>query len=352
LGLTTLEELRVIKSALGAQVSARFGECVGEGLLELDLAELELDELPDELRGIPWLHVIDLNGNELRMDSLRASLLSKSVLPELRSASLKFNCLVGPLPTELGELSPHMEELSFEGNLISHVPESLGRLSRLEWLCLANNRLLDLPGSVFTAWSESLKHLDLRGNLLTSIPAELGACGALEVLLVSDCLLSHLPETLGGCTSLAVLAAARNALTEIPTTLVNCGALEVVDLTANKLTILPGEVVVGWRGLKELLVSNNALLALPEETGTLSQLEILAASNNQLSSLPSTLGNCTALRELYLQANKSLNALPEAIGGWAHLHTLILKACKFKTLPLFVFWTVSASSRENIPSYI
>lgn len=334
LGVSSLEEESFLALCMQNQMEFRVSNCLREGHLELDLSQLELSELPGpSLSALPWLQVIDLNRNDLQVHSLSSGLLSHATLPELRSLSLNHNAFVGPLPGTLGDLAPCLEELSLEGNLITQVPATLGALSRLEWVSLANNRLAEFPGAVLSGWGGSLRHLDLRCNQLVSLPSELGECKALEELYVSDCLLASLPDTIGGCTNLVVLAAARNALVALPPSLALCQSLQCLDLTNNQLGALPGELVEGWPELRELLLSNNALPALPEQMGTLSQLEVLAASNNLLTSLPQSLGECRALKELYLQANKALSTLPESVEGWKSLNTIILKMCKFKTLP-------------------
>jgi leucine-rich repeat protein SHOC2 len=334
LGITPLSSLQALQRASEGRLAHALSECLREGSLELDLAELRLCALPASLSRVPWLHVLDVSRNELQCGALLgAAALHGAALPELRSLSACHNALVGPLPPGLGELAPCLEELSLEGNLISAIPQEGAQLRALQWVSLASNRLRELPGAVVGAWAQ-LRHLDLRGNLLAALPQELALrCTALEELHLSGNALGALPEV-WATPRLAVLCAAQNALVELPTGLASCAALETVDLSCNKLTILPGEVLAGWPRLRELCVSGNALSFLPEQLGQLQELEVLAAAGNQLAALPSTLGRCTLLRELYLSGNKALAALPEGAEQWTGLHTLSLRQCKFKTLPL------------------
>jgi Leucine-rich repeat (LRR) protein len=114
-------------------------ECLREGRLELDLAELQLRELPaGALARLPWLHVLDLSRNELQAEALfgggggggggGATALHAAALPDLRSLSACHNALVGPLPPGLGALAPCLEELSLEGNLITALPAEAAAL--------------------------------------------------------------------------------------------------------------------------------------------------------------------------------------------------------------------------------
>ena len=337
LGITPLAQAQLLASLLEGRVAHQVSECAREGSLDLDLSELKLTALPAALAHLPYLHCLDVNRNELQMGALLESpLLHAGALPELRSLSANDNALVGALPEGLGSLAPCLEELSLAGNLITALPPAAGALGRLEWVSLASNRIRELPGEVVGAWG-CLRYLDLRNNLLTALPPELARCATLEELHVSGNALTALPEAWAAPSRLAVLSAAGNALVELPVGLDAATELETVDFSGNKLTVLPGEVVQAWVHLRELYISANALGFLPEQLGQLQELEVLAAAGNQLTALPPQMGNCTALRELYLGGNKALSALPEGSEKWTELQTLNLRLCKFKTLPLCVY---------------
>ena len=336
LGLTALPSQLREARALSDLVDFRVSDCLRDGHLELDLAHCGLTSPPSAaLARVPWLHVLDVSGNELDGGALAA--LGHAALPALKCLSARGNLICGPLPASVGSLAPGLEELALDNNRITSLPPSAAGLRALQWLSLAGNALApSVPGPLLAAWSGTLRHLDLRGNALTSLPPELGDCAALETLFVCDNALEALPEALGGATALRLLSAARNAIVELPTGLAACARLEVLDLCDNKLTVVPGEVLEPLGKLRELLLSNNALVMLPEQVSACKALEVLAVANNQLSELPAALGELAALRELYAQGNKALAALPETLAACTHLRALGLRYCKVKTLPTCV----------------
>jgi Leucine-rich repeat (LRR) protein len=51
------------------------------------------------------------------------------------------------------------------------------------------------------------------------------------------------------------------------------------------------------------------LTELPEEIGTLTSLQIFKANNNKFKKVPKSIGQCSKLKELYIQENE-LTYLP------------------------------------------
>lgn len=112
--------------------------------------------------------------------------------------------------------------------------------------------------------------------------------------------------------------------------------LQVLDLSGKDLTfedlqqLMPK--IQELTGLKQLLLGNNRLTALPEELGHLRTLEVLNLDNNQLGSLPLSIGNLTAIRELEL-SNNNLRSLPDTMGSLIHLEKLDISNNEFTVLP-------------------
>lgn len=348
LGLTPLAVQERERGALAAMLDFRVSDCLREGHLELDLSLLGLTAAPaGALARVPWLHVLDVSGNELAGDAVEA--LGRSALPALKCLAASGNLICGPLPASVGSLAPGLEELALDGNHITALPPSAAGLRELQWLSLSGNALTALPGPLLAAWSGALRHLDLRGNKLTALPPELGDCATLEALFVGDNALEVLPETLGGAAALRLLSAPRNVLVELPTGLAGCSGLQLLDLSENKLTVVPGEVLEPLHELRELLLSNNALVMLPEQLGACKALRVLAVANNALAELPAALGELPALEELYAQGNKALAALPEALAACTKLRILCLRFCKVKALPACVLKKGAARAFVRLP---
>lgn len=87
-----------------------------------------------------------------------------------------------------------MQELILTENFLIELPNSLGRMRRLNNLNVDRNALASLPSEVGNL--TNLGVLSLRDNKLTKLPAELGNCVSLHVLDVSGNRLQNLPYSL------------------------------------------------------------------------------------------------------------------------------------------------------------
>lgn len=87
-----------------------------------------------------------------------------------------------------------MQELILTENFLVELPNSLGRMRRLNNLNVDRNALVAIPSEVGNL--TNLGVLSLRDNKLTKLPAELGNCVSLHVLDVSGNRLQYLPYSL------------------------------------------------------------------------------------------------------------------------------------------------------------
>ena len=164
---------------------------------------------------------------------------------------LDFNYLLGPIPSELGNLT-ELVSLVLHGNgLTGVIPISLENLIHVETLSLGSN------------------------DLVGSIPPELGRLAAARTLYLGRNHLSGpIPPELGDLPALQLLILYENQLNgPIPSKLGGLSALEYLFLNANQLS---GPI--------------------PPELGQLVNLCDLDLSNNQLSgAIPPELGNLTRI---------------------------------------------------------
>lgn len=144
---------------------------------------------------LPDLSALNLSGN--RLGEVEAGALS--ALPALRQLDLSGNPLVSLSPQTFGEGGSPLEELTLRGALRNHtVLLSLaamlqsGALRNLSRLDLADNGLVVLPTSMFTALP-ALRQLDLSNNSLVGLHnVSFQGLGQLQSLNLSDNSLSVL----------------------------------------------------------------------------------------------------------------------------------------------------------------
>lgn len=276
---------------------------------------------------MPGLQVLDAARNLLPnavFDDLAA-------VDDLRAVNLCSNQLAAVLPDSIGSLSPALEELCLDENVITALPPAAAALASLTWVSLRRNLFADFPGGLLAAW-RNLVHLDLRDNKLTALPEELGECTALQELLLTGNQLTALPEGIRGCTSLLVLLANRNQLASLTLGLQGCVSLQHLDATANKLVDVPGAVLGALPRLRQLFLGLNKIAEVPPEIGACTDLEVLSLSTNALKGLPEDVGKLSRLREIYC-GNNPMASLPPTVTGWTQLQQGVFRNCKLKTLP-------------------
>src|SRR5471032_199912 len=166
-----------------------------------------------------------------------------------------------------------------------HTLEELraGRLTGIRRLSLSCG-LTAFPAEIFDL-ADSLEILDLSGNQLSSLPDDLPRLHKLRIVFCSDNLFTVLPPVLGACPELSMIGFKANQIHTVPA------------------TSLPPK-------LRWLTLTDNAITALPEETGRCTQLQKLMLAGNQLTALPASLALCTQLELVRIAANR-FTALPE-----------------------------------------
>jgi small GTP-binding protein len=123
------------------EAESRIGQCRERGNKDLDLSGIGLTVIPDGLRDLNHIRILNLSNNQIR-----------------------------ELPNWLGELT-ELNLLDLTENALATLPESIGALAKLESLHLSFNRIRTLPASM--ARLRCLHQLALLGNPEIKIPNEI-----------------------------------------------------------------------------------------------------------------------------------------------------------------------------------
>ena len=273
-------------------VPEEFRDRVSDDGRELNLADLQLQSVPEWLRDLTELIRLDLSGNRLTA-----------------------------FPEWIGNLT-ELTELYLGGNRLTAIPDTVGNLTALTELYLGGNRLTAIPDRIGNL--TALTRLYLHGNRLTAIPDTIGNLTALTRLSLHGNQLTTVPGSLGRLTTLTELDLSGNRLTELPKSIGCLTALTRLDLSENRLTELP-EWLGNLTTLTEVDLSGNQLTELPESIGELTALTWLNLHRNQLTALPLRLADLlSANLQLVVDKNPLAEPLTElAARGAGELATFL-----------------------------
>ncbi|KAF3789292.1 Plant intracellular Ras-group-related LRR protein 5 [Nymphaea thermarum] len=234
------------------------------------------------------------------------------------------------LPVSLGELS-NLVTLNLAENRIMVLPSTVGELKSLVKLYLHSNQLMNLPDSFGDL--SSLVDLDLHGNFLKSLPNAFGNLSSLTNLDLSTNQLSTLPETFGNLTRLRRLNIETNELEELPHWIGLCSSLTELRADFNQLKALP-EAIGKLEMLEILTLHYNRTKGLPTTMASLVNLKELDVSFNELESVPESLCLVTSLVKLNIGKNfADLRSLPSSIGNLELLEELDISDNQIRVLP-------------------
>ncbi|MBJ9963758.1 leucine-rich repeat-containing protein kinase family protein [Burkholderia seminalis] len=168
---------------------------------------------------------------------------------------------------------------------MTHTLEQLqaGQLSGARQLKLACG-LTEFPREIFDL-ADTLEVLDLTGNALSALPDDLPRLHRLRILFASGNRFTAFPDVLGAC-----------------------GQLDMIGFKANRIRTVPRGALP--RALRWLILTDNAIDALPADIGDCSRLQKLMLAGNRLRALPADMAACRALELVRLSANR-LEALPD-----------------------------------------
>ncbi|KHT46749.1 leucine-rich repeat-containing protein kinase family protein [Vibrio sinaloensis] len=165
---------------------------------------------------------------------------------------------------------------------------------------------------------EQLKRGELRGihrlklsEQLTELPDEiLSLADSLEILDVSNNLLTDLPDWLAELPKLTIVFASQNRFTHLPLVLGRCKQLEMVGFKSNKIARVSGDALP--LQLRWLILTDNQIEQLPEALGHRPRLRKLALAGNMIKVLPTSFDQLENLELVRLSANQ-LTHFPDVL---------------------------------------
>ncbi|GKV33077.1 hypothetical protein SLEP1_g41624 [Rubroshorea leprosula] len=212
------------------------------------------------------------------------------------------------------------------------LPESIGDLQSLQYLCLSCNLEVSIPASIGKLRQLTSLYLCFN-NLSGEIPSSLANLTQLSDLDLSNNQFSgSIPASIGNLRQLTRLALNSNNLSgEIPSSLANFTQLSDLDLSNNQFF---GPIPASIGNLRQLtrlaLYSNNLSKEIPSSLANLSQLTFLHLSNNQFSGpIPASIGNLRQLTSLYLYSNKLSGQITPSLANLTQLSDLDLSNNQF-----------------------
>jgi leucine-rich repeat protein SHOC2 len=230
------------------------------------------------------------------------------------------------LPDRIGDIT-NLKMLSLSLNQLTSLPESIGNLSNLTHLYANRGRQHnDRYDETFSPSGRTLTSFrrfmgaDLHG--LITLPESIGNLSSLIHLDVADNQLITLPNSISKLSNLTYLNISNNQIASLPKNIGDLTKLQGLNLSFNKITCFP-KSIGNLRELLHLNLACNQLVDLPESIGIFPKLTHLSLNYNHLASLPNCLGNLSSLTHLYLDCN-SLTSLPENLVNLSNLTHLDL----------------------------
>ena len=148
---------------------------------------------------------------------------------------------------------------------------------------------------------KGIKRLTLSENL-TSFPEEIfELADTLEILDLSNNILSSLPEEINRLTKLKIAFFSNNRFISVPS-FKGCENLTMLGFKSNIIEEFDEDILP--LSIRWLILTDNKLTKLPRSIGKLDQLQKFPLAGNQIEKLPSEMAECKNLELLRLSANR------------------------------------------------
>ncbi|MEG4285454.1 COR domain-containing protein [Microcoleus sp. A006_D1] len=302
----------------------RIHRAAEEKLTELDLAGLELEELPPEIGKCTQLETLVLGKLDQEKGEWVGNKLTEFPDVVFQLTNLKILSIVDNqitvIPEAISQLS-NLTQLDLDSNQITVIPDAIGQLSNLTGLVLSRNQITVIPDAI--GQLSNLTELFLHHNQITVIPEAIGQLSNLTNLELRFNQITVIAEAIGQLSNLTQLVLGSNQITVIPEVIGKLLNLTQLSLFSNQITVIP-EVIGKLLNLTQLVLGNNQITVIPEVIGQLSNLTLLYLRYNQITVIPEAIGQLSNLTRLNLRDNH-IAAIPECLETLPKIETLDLR---------------------------
>ena len=310
----------------------RIHRAAEKNLTELDLAGLELEELPPEIGKCTQLETLVLGKLDEEKIEWVGNKLTEFPDVVFQLTSLKILSIVDNqitvIPEAISQLS-NLTQLDLDSNQITVIPDAIGQLSNLTELFLHHNQIVVISEAI--GQLSNLTNLELRFNQITVIPEAIGQLSNLTQLVLGSNQITVIPEAIRLLSNLTQLSLFRNQITVIPEAIGQLLNLTQLVLGNNQITVIP-EVIGKLSNLTQLILASNQITVIPEAIRQLSNLTRLDLDSNQITVIPEAIGQLSNLTRLSLDENP-ITAIPEVIGKLSNLTELNLRNNQIENIP-------------------
>merc|ERR1711976_969183 len=198
------------------------GNVINYNILDLDLSNHGLTEIPKNLSKFKNLETLNLSKNQIKLSLLDIGRLLAA-------------------PKSLKNLILHSNQISSDSNITKYEFFALkNNFPNLQKLDISNNQITNLEN--FTIF-ESLNLLQASGNKIRQIPTSIKKLTHLEYLYLGNNQLEIINPALSLLSNLKLLALNNNKIYRIPEILTNLTNLRTLHLHYNEIAVIPAGLV-------------------------------------------------------------------------------------------------------------
>lgn len=249
-------------------------------VVQLDLSEKDLHELPEQILNFKNLRGIDLSKNP-NLDFYQTFEILKQ-LQYLDKVELE-DCKIKVLPDNTGELKS-LTQLILPGNEIESLPNGIRKLDNLTYLDLFENKIQSLDFK-----PEDLKNLaDIRlcYNKFKVFPISLNNLQNLRKIIIWYNDIEYIPNGISDFKNLEELNLDNNNLSTIPEEISKLKSLKILSLRSNNLSAKTNKVIFKIQNLENLDLEKNLFTSIPSKLKNLKNIKRLNFSENPIKSIP------------------------------------------------------------------